>query len=377
MDHAPRHLATAVAGRILSRRGLLADVCTGLAGIGLAHLLADDAAAAPVQGWQPGSGQTHHPAKAQAGPADLLPRGRLAHRPVGPQARAGAARRHVPAGRGEPRHLPGRERQPDAEPLAVRPGAASAASGSATCCRTWRSTSTTSPSSTRMTSKTNTHGPGCVFMNTGHAVEGFPAAGAWVELRARRRERGPAGLRRDPRPPRRAAQRQGELVERLPAGAASGDRPGGAPADPQPRTARQAIGAEEEAATRDFLACPQRAARRRRSRRRRNSRPGSPPTSWPRGCSSPRRRWPTWPASRARHAATLRHGRPEPAQGGVRPQLPARPPAAGAGRAVRQPVLRVAGVGRRRPAQLGRPQDAQGRLRAALPRSSTSRPPRC
>ena len=31
-----------------------------------------------------------------------------------------------------------------------------------------------------MTSKTNTHGPGCVFMNTGHDVEGFPSAGAWV-----------------------------------------------------------------------------------------------------------------------------------------------------------------------------------------------------
>ncbi len=31
-----------------------------------------------------------------------------------------------------------------------------------------------------MTSKTNTHGPGCVFMNTGHPTEGFPAAGAWA-----------------------------------------------------------------------------------------------------------------------------------------------------------------------------------------------------
>ena len=31
-----------------------------------------------------------------------------------------------------------------------------------------------------MVSKTNTHGPGCVFMNTGHATEGFPAAGSWV-----------------------------------------------------------------------------------------------------------------------------------------------------------------------------------------------------
>lgn len=29
-------------------------------------------------------------------------------------------------------------------------------------------------------SKSNTHGPGCVFMNTGHTQEGFPSAGAWV-----------------------------------------------------------------------------------------------------------------------------------------------------------------------------------------------------
>ena len=26
-----------------------------------------------------------------------------------------------------------------------------------------------------MTSKTNTHGPGCVLMNTGHVQEGFPS----------------------------------------------------------------------------------------------------------------------------------------------------------------------------------------------------------
>ena len=30
-----------------------------------------------------------------------------------------------------------------------------------------------------MSSKSNTHGPGCIFMGTGHATEGFPAAGAW------------------------------------------------------------------------------------------------------------------------------------------------------------------------------------------------------
>ena len=31
-----------------------------------------------------------------------------------------------------------------------------------------------------MKSKTNTHGPGCVFVNTGHPTEGFPSAGAWI-----------------------------------------------------------------------------------------------------------------------------------------------------------------------------------------------------
>ncbi|MCS1411246.1 MAG: hypothetical protein M2R45_04443 [Verrucomicrobia subdivision 3 bacterium] len=31
-----------------------------------------------------------------------------------------------------------------------------------------------------MTSKTNTHGPGCIFMNTGFTAEGFPANGAWI-----------------------------------------------------------------------------------------------------------------------------------------------------------------------------------------------------
>jgi hypothetical protein len=33
-----------------------------------------------------------------------------------------------------------------------------------------------------MTSRTNTHGPGCVFMNTGFVREGFPAAGAWASF---------------------------------------------------------------------------------------------------------------------------------------------------------------------------------------------------
>ncbi len=31
-----------------------------------------------------------------------------------------------------------------------------------------------------MTSRTNTHGPGCIFINTGFVREGFPSAGAWI-----------------------------------------------------------------------------------------------------------------------------------------------------------------------------------------------------
>ncbi len=33
-----------------------------------------------------------------------------------------------------------------------------------------------------MTSRTNTHGPGCIFMNTCFTREGFPTAGAWISL---------------------------------------------------------------------------------------------------------------------------------------------------------------------------------------------------
>lgn len=33
-----------------------------------------------------------------------------------------------------------------------------------------------------MTSRTNTHGPGCIFMNSGFTREGFPSAGAWTSF---------------------------------------------------------------------------------------------------------------------------------------------------------------------------------------------------
>ena len=66
-----------------------------------------------------------------------------------------------------------------------------------------------------MQSKTNTHGPGCVFMNTGTIFEGFPERRRVGRLRAGQRERESAGLRGDSRYPRRTAERQSELEQRL------------------------------------------------------------------------------------------------------------------------------------------------------------------
>src|SRR3954471_16426376 len=52
--------------RVLSRRALLADVYTGLAGIGLATLLCRELEAAPAGGvWRPGEGRPQFPARAK------------------------------------------------------------------------------------------------------------------------------------------------------------------------------------------------------------------------------------------------------------------------------------------------------------------------
>ena len=92
-----------------------------------------------------------------------------------------------------------------------------------------------------MQSKTNTHGPGCVFMNTGHNLRGLSERRRLGQLRARQRKRKPARLRRDPRYPRRAAQRQSELEQRLLAGTTSGRRDGGPAAGAQSRRYQQAF----------------------------------------------------------------------------------------------------------------------------------------
>jgi hypothetical protein len=171
----PHDLQTA-----LSRRGFLGDVVSALAGVGLAHLLARDASATDdLAGWIAGSGQTHFPPKASRVLQIFCP---------------GAAS-HIDLWDHKPdlethdgRPMPGEENLVSFQGKngnLMRPPWAFAPAG-----QSGKPISTILPHMARhvddiaflhgMTSKTNTHGPGCVFMNTGHATEGFPSAGAWT-----------------------------------------------------------------------------------------------------------------------------------------------------------------------------------------------------
>ncbi|MFG0296686.1 MAG: DUF1501 domain-containing protein [Maioricimonas sp. JB045] len=160
----------------LSRRGWLGNVYTAMAGMGLVHLLGRDGVAGD---WQPGRGQTHHPAKAKRVLQIFCP-GAASHMDLWdykPELEKQA---------GKP--LPGEENLVSFQgkngnlmppPWAFEPSGESG-----------KMLSSMLPHMQQhaddiaflhgMTSKTNTHGPGCVFMNTGHVTEGFPSAGAWL-----------------------------------------------------------------------------------------------------------------------------------------------------------------------------------------------------
>jgi hypothetical protein len=165
--------------RAISRRAFLGDVTSGLAGVGLAQLLASDARADDKSGWMPGLGRTHFAPKASRVLQIFCP---------------GAAS-HIDLWEHKP-ELEKRDGQPmpGGEKLVsfqgkngnlMRPPWAFAPSGAS-----GKKITTMLPHMAGhvddiaflhgMTSKTNTHGPGCVFMNTGHSTEGFPAAGSWM-----------------------------------------------------------------------------------------------------------------------------------------------------------------------------------------------------
>ena len=168
---------------VVSRRGFLADMGTGLAGIGLADLIGNEAVGDPsgssFTDWRPGLGQTHLPAKARRVLQIFCP-GAASHMDLW---------EHKPAlERWHGKPLPGDEEfvsfQGKNGNLMKSPWPF------VPCGESGKMTSSMLPHMAQhvddiafihsMTSKTNTHGPGCVFMNTGHATEGFPSTGAWV-----------------------------------------------------------------------------------------------------------------------------------------------------------------------------------------------------
>ena len=149
----PPRFVSSLIGRVLSRRGFLDEVFTGLAGIGIAGLLGDELRAeaqrpAKVPGSPAGGRRTSPPGR--SGCLQICCPGAASHidlwdyKPALAAACGGADAR-----RGEPADVPGQERQPDAQPLAVRARPVRAASRSRRSCRTWPGTPTTSPSSTR------------------------------------------------------------------------------------------------------------------------------------------------------------------------------------------------------------------------------------
>lgn len=162
----------------LSRRGFLADVYTAIGGVGLMHLLLSDSSGVE-KSWQSGRGQTHFPAKAKRVLQIFCP-GAASHIDLW---------EHKPALEklhGQP--LPGEENfvsfQGKNGNLMKSPWPFVPAGQSG------KMISSMLPHMAQhvddiafvhsLHSKTNTHGPGCVFMNTGHPTEGFPSAGAWL-----------------------------------------------------------------------------------------------------------------------------------------------------------------------------------------------------
>jgi hypothetical protein len=178
-------LAQGIRQHVLSRRGFLADAFHGLAGVALANLFGGEAISAAAAAdvthgtWRPGLGTAQFPAKARRVLQIFCPGG-ASHIDLWDYKPA-LARYH-----GRP--LPGEEGavtfQGKNGNLMESPWPFAAAG------QNGKMISTLLPNMARhaddiafihsMQSKTNTHGPGCIFMNTGTIFEGFPAAGAWV-----------------------------------------------------------------------------------------------------------------------------------------------------------------------------------------------------
>ena len=158
----------------LTRRGLLGDVSTGLGGIGLMHLLSGTATAS-----QSAQQQTHHTAKAKRVLQIFCP-GAASHMDLW-EYKPSLEKYH-----GQP--LPGEE---DFFSFQGKNGNLMQSPWpfiqTGECGKHITSMLPHMAAHVddiaflhAMHSKTNTHGPGCIFMNTGHPTEGFPSTGAWL-----------------------------------------------------------------------------------------------------------------------------------------------------------------------------------------------------
>ncbi len=157
---------------LLDRRGLLTHAASGLAGVALVQLLGRDAAATSPQGG------LHHAAKARRVLQIFCP-GAASHLDLW-EHKPELDRRHGTPLPGETLvSFQGKNGNLMRSPWPFAPAG-----------RSGKPVSTLLPAMARhvddiaflhgMTSRSNTHGPGCIYMNSGFVTEGFPAAGAWT-----------------------------------------------------------------------------------------------------------------------------------------------------------------------------------------------------
>lgn len=164
----------------IHRRGFLGNVYTGLTGIGLSHLLLNDRLAQAEEGaaWNPGEGKTHHTAKAKRVLQIFCP-GAASHMDLW-EHKPMLEKMHGKPLPGEAEvTFQGKNGNLMKSPWEFLP-----------CGESGKRISSMMPHMAQhvddiaflhgMHSKSNTHGPGCLFMNTGHVTEGFPSAGAWL-----------------------------------------------------------------------------------------------------------------------------------------------------------------------------------------------------
>ena len=167
------------------RREFLGNVATGLYGVGLLSLL--QPAGTPARGeqspalgtWTAGRGATHHPPKAKRVLQIFCP-GAASHIDLWDHKPALETHSGTPLpGEENGSTFQGKNGNLMASPWPFQPYGQSG-----------KRLSSLLPNVGQfaddiaflhgMTSKTNTHGPGCIFVNSGHVNEGFPAAGAWA-----------------------------------------------------------------------------------------------------------------------------------------------------------------------------------------------------